>query len=139
MNRSNLIRLFGLLTCIATALPAVDAEAAHWRHRRRCCEPVCCEPVCCPPVCCEPVRYETVCCEPVRCAPACETVCAPATVTCVDNGCRTCCSTSSRVIWHETVVVPTIGCCASTTAAAPAADIAAAPRGTKATVTSLSR
>ena len=85
MNRSNLIRLFGLLTCIATALPAVDAEAAHWRHRRRCCEPVCCEPVCCPPVCCEPVRYETVCCEPVRCAPACETVCAPATVTCVDK------------------------------------------------------
>lgn len=131
MNRSNLIRLFGLLTCIATLVPAVDAEAGHWRHRRRCCEPVCCEPVCC-----ETVRYEPVCCEPVRCAPACET----STVTCVDNGCRTCCSTtSSRIVWQETVVVPTVGCCASATGPSPAADVAAAPSGTKVIATALSR
>lgn len=139
MNRSNLIRLFGLLACIATVAPAVDAEAAHCRHRRRCCEPVCCQPVCC-----ETVRYEPVCCEPVRCAPVCETVCAPAcasaTVTYVDNGCRTCCSTGgSRIVWQETVVVPTVTCCASTSGTAAVDGIAATPSGTKVLAASFSR
>lgn len=96
MTGKFLIRLIGVVTCMAVIVSGWDAEAG-WRrhHRRACCEPVCCEPVCCEPVCCERVVYETSCCEPVRqtacCEPVRETVC---------------CGTV-----RETVIVPASTCC----------------------------
>jgi len=91
MTGKYLIRLVGVLTCMAVIGAGWDAEAGWRRHHHRraaCCEPVCCEPVyqsVYEPVCCEPVR-ETACCEPVVETVCCETVIvAPASNCCTNS------------------------------------------------------
>jgi hypothetical protein len=113
MTGKILIRLVGVLTCVAMVVSGWDAEAG-WRHRRR--AACCCAPVC-----------ETVC-APV-CAPACEPVCAPCCETVA-----TCCPRPaySYAVVEREIVVPTIGCCDGRITAGKAAVPEQAPTVVKA-------
>jgi len=104
-----LIRLVGVLTCMAVVVTGFDAEAGWRRHHRRadcCCTAPCCEPACCEPACVS------------ECAPCCRTYVADccggytivsrsvmvSTPTCCGGGVA---STSRNAIETQTAATPT--------------------------------
>ena len=133
-----LIRVVGVLTCVAVVASGWEAEAGWRRHRHHraasCCEPVCCEPVVyetvvSEPVCCEPVR-EVTCCEPVRetvcCAPQREIVIVPMAPI------ATCCN--NQIVTTKAAAGETVSVIKPSPAAEKTAD-----RGVKATSAALKR
>ncbi|MFM7107337.1 MAG: hypothetical protein ACKOZU_01810 [Planctomycetaceae bacterium] len=106
MARKILVRLVGVIACMAAVVTGFDAEAG-WRHRR-CCYDSCCYSSCCTP------RCDTGCC---------------------NTGCSTCytwrdacghCRTGCGCTVASTAVIVE-GCCASAAPAAPATQAAAQP------------
>jgi len=124
-----LIRIVGVLTCVAVVASGWEAEAG-WRRHRHHRAASCCEPAAYEPACCEPVAYEPACCEPVRetvcCAPQREIVIVPMTPV------ATCCN--NQVVTTEAAK----GGPVSVMKRAPAAEKTAA-RGVKATAAGLKR
>lgn len=109
---SVIVRMCGVLACVAVAVSGWDAEAG-WR--RRCCKTPCCEPVCCEPVCCETVRYEPACCETRTMVTACPARCT----TCYDAcGRRIDCGCGEVVVTYRTVT-PIADCCDMATNGGP--------------------
>ena len=114
-----LIRIVGVLTCVAVVASGWEAEAG-WRRHRHHRAASCCEPAAYEPACCEPVR-ETVCCAPQR-----EIVIVPMTPV------ASCCN--NQLVTTEAAKGET----ASVMKPTPAAEKTAA-RGVKATAAGLKR
>ena len=113
MSHAILVRLAGVLTCVAAVVSGLDAEAG-WRSRGGCCATSCCSP-------CYSSFYVSSCYTPV-CSSCVSYV----------SSCSSCCSTGCYSNGCAVISTPVIlsDCCASTTTAKPAVQTAAKPTGT---------
>lgn len=117
MSHAILVRLAGLLTCVAAIVSGLDAEAG-WRSRGGCCATSCCSP--CYSSCYVSSCYTPVCSSCVSYVDSCSSCCA--------TSCSTGCYSSGCTVISTPVIIS--DCCASTTTAKPVVQTAAKPTGT---------